>query len=49
MKMWFYPYLTLFTIAAMIAVLVSMGIKSDTRSQLFLSLLAFAVVLAAYP
>jgi GABA permease len=48
-KMWFYPYLTLFTIAAMIAVLVSMGIKSDTRSQLFLSLLAFAVVLAAYP
>ena len=30
-KMWFYPYLTLFTIAAMIAVLVSMGIK-NTRS-----------------
>jgi len=48
-KMWFYPVLTLLTIAAMIGVLISMGIRSDTRSQLFLSLLAFAVVLAAYP
>jgi GABA permease len=48
-KMWLYPYLTLATIAAMLAVLVSMGLRDDTRSQLFLSLLAFAVVLAAYP
>jgi GABA permease len=47
-KMWFYPVLTLGTIAAMIGVLISMGIRSDTRSQLFLSLLAFAVVLASY-
>jgi GABA permease len=47
--MWFYPVLTLLTIAAMIAVLVSMGVRGDTRSQLFLSLLALAVVLAAYP
>jgi GABA permease len=48
-KMWFYPVLTILTIAAMIAVLVSMGIRDDTRSQLFLSLLALAVVLAAHP
>ena len=33
-KMWFYPVLTMLTIAAMIAVLVSMGIRDDTRSQL---------------
>lgn len=48
-KMWLYPYLTLATIAAMLAVLVSMGLRDDSRSQLFLSLLAFAVVLVAYP
>ena len=48
-KMWFYPYLTVVTIAAMLAVLVSMGVRDDTRSQLFLSLLTFAIVLAAYP
>lgn len=48
-KMWFYPYLTVATIAAMAAVLVVMGIRADSRSQLFLSLLTFAVVVAAYP
>ena len=47
-KMWFYPVLTLLTIAAMLGVLVSMGLQKDTQSQLFLSLLAVAVVLAAY-
>jgi len=47
-KMWFYPVLTLLTIAGMIGVLISMGLKADTRSQLLLSLLAFAVVLVAY-
>jgi GABA permease len=47
-KMWFYPVLTLLTIAAMVAFLVAMGLRSDTRSQLFLSLLAWAVVLGAY-
>jgi GABA permease len=49
LRMWLYPWLTLATIAAMLALLVSMGVRADTRSQLFLSLLAFAVVLAAYP
>jgi len=48
-KMWFYPVLTLLTIVAMVGVLISMGLREDTQSQLFLSLLALAVVLAAYP
>ena len=48
-KMWFYPVLTLLTIAAMVGVLISMGLREDTQSQLFLSLLALVVVLAAYP
>ncbi|MDQ2802065.1 MAG: amino acid permease [Pseudomonadota bacterium] len=48
-KMWLYPYLTLLTIAAMVGVLVSMLFREDSRSQLLLSLLAFAVVLAVYP
>src|SRR5664279_475141 len=47
-KMWFYPVLTLLTIAAMVAILVSMGVRSDTRSQLLLSFLAWGVVLSAY-
>ena len=47
-KMWFYPVLTLLTIAAMVGVLVSMGVRTDTRSQLLLSLGAWAVVLGAY-
>jgi GABA permease len=47
-KMWGFPVLTLLTMAAMVAVLVSMGVKSDTRSQLLLSLLSLAVVLGLY-
>jgi GABA permease len=47
-KMWFYPVLTLATAAAIAAVLVSMFVRDDTRSQILLSLLAWAVVLVAY-
>jgi len=47
-KMWFFPVLSLLTAAAMVLVLISMGLRSDTRSQLLLSLLAWAVVLVAY-
>ena len=47
-KMWLYPVLTVLTIAAMLAVLVLMLFKDDTRSQLVLSLLAWAVVLVLY-
>ena len=34
-KMWVYPVLTLLTTGAMVLVLVSMGVRADTRSQLF--------------
>jgi GABA permease len=47
-KMWFYPVLTLLTAAAIIGVLVSMFIRDDTRSQIILSLVAWAVVTIAY-
>ncbi len=47
-KMWGFPWLTLLTIAAMVAVLISMGISADTRSQLVLSLASLAVVLIVY-
>jgi GABA permease len=47
-KMWGYPVLTLLTIAAMVAVLISMGVSRESRSQLLLSLLAFAVVVLVY-
>jgi len=47
-RMWGFPVLTLLTIAAIVAVLVSMGVDAASRSQLLLSLLAFAVVLALY-
>lgn len=47
-KMWLYPVLTVLTIAAMVAVLVMMGLEASTQSQLWLSLLAFGVVLVLY-
>ncbi len=47
-KMWGFLVLTLLTIAAMVAVLISMGIAAHTRSQLVLSLVSLAVVLLVY-
>jgi GABA permease len=47
-KMWLYPALTLLTIAAMVAVLVMMFLEESTRTQLLLSVLAWAVVLVLY-
>jgi GABA permease len=47
-RMWGFPVLTLLTIAAIVAVLVSMGVDAASRSQLLLSLLAFAAVLLLY-
>src|SRR4051795_5010807 len=47
-KMWGFPVLTLLTIAAIVGVLISMGVGSDTRSQLVLSLAAVAVVVLVY-
>ena len=47
-KMWFFPVLSVLTIVAIIGVLVGMGIDEDARSQLGLSLVAWAVVLGLY-
>jgi GABA permease len=47
-KMWFFPVLTILAAAGIVAVLVQMGLDSDTRSQLLLSLLSWAAVLALY-
>ena len=47
-RMWLYPYLTYFTIAAIVVVIGSMAFVGDVRSQLWLGLLSLAVVLAAY-
>ena len=47
-KMWFFPVLTILAGAGIIAVLVQMALKSDTRSQLLLSLLSWGVVLVFY-
>jgi len=47
-KMWGFPVLTLLTIAAIVAVLVSMGADPAARSQLLLSLVSLAVVVLVY-
>ncbi|WP_148573661.1 amino acid permease [Nocardioides caldifontis] len=47
-KMWLYPVLTVVAAAGILAVLVQMAVKDDTRSQLLLSLLSWAVVLGLY-
>jgi GABA permease len=48
MRMWLFPYLTYFAIAAMVAVIASMALVKDVRSQLIPSFISLAVVLAAY-
>ncbi|MCW2837463.1 MAG: amino acid permease [Marmoricola sp.] len=47
-KMWFFPVLTILAIAGIVAVLVQLGLNSETRSQLLLSLLSWAIVLVLY-
>jgi GABA permease len=47
-KMWFFPVLTILAAAGIVAVLLQMAFKSDTRSQLLLSLLSWGVVLVLY-
>jgi GABA permease len=47
-KMWGFPVLTVLTALAIVGVLISMFVREDTRSQIILSLLAWAVVLVAY-
>lgn len=47
-KMWAFPYLTIFTILAMVAILVSMAVRPDTRSQITLGLGSWAVLLIVF-
>jgi GABA permease len=47
-KMWLHPVLPVLTALAIVAILVQMFFRADTRSQIILSLLAWGVVLAAY-
>ena len=47
-KMWFFPVLSILTLAAITAVLVQMAFDRAARSQLWLSLLSWAVVIGLY-
>jgi GABA permease len=47
-KMWFFPVLTILAAVGIVAVLVQLGVNEETRSQLLLSLLSWAIVLVLY-
>lgn len=47
-KMWGFPYLTIATAIAIVAILVAMGFQDDTRTQLWTSMLSWAVILALF-
>ncbi|PJE08070.1 amino acid permease [Mycobacterium sp.] len=47
-KMWLFPVLSILTAVGIVAVLVQMAFDRGTRSQLWLSLLSWVVVLAVY-
>ena len=47
-RMWFFPVLSIATIAAIVGVLVQMYLNAEVRPQLLLSLLAWALVLVFY-
>jgi GABA permease len=47
-KMWFFPVLSILTLMGITAVLVQMAFDRSARSQLWLSLLSWAVVIALY-
>jgi GABA permease len=46
--MWFFPVLSILTLAGITAVLVQMAFDPSARSQLWLSLLSWAVVIGLY-
>ena len=48
LKMWLFPVLSIITGVAIVAILVQMYLQEDLRSQLILSLLAFAAVLVFF-
>jgi GABA permease len=47
-RVWFFPWLSYATIAAMIAVLIAMALTPALASQLWFSLLALAIVIGAW-
>ncbi len=47
-KMWLFPVLTIVAALGIVAILVQMAFTSETRSQLLLSLLSWAVVVGLY-
>lgn len=47
-KMWLFPFLSIITAVGILAILVQMGVQSELRSQLVLSLLSWGVVLVFY-
>jgi GABA permease len=47
-KMWLFPVLSIVTVGGILAILVQMGVRADSRSQLMLSLLSWAVVIVLY-
>ncbi|MUM17066.1 GABA permease [Mycobacterium sp. CBMA 623] len=47
-KMWGYPVLTILTAIAIVAILVAMGFQDRTRTQLWTSLLSWAVLLVVF-
>jgi GABA permease len=47
-KMWFFPALSILTVAGIAAVLVQMAFDASARTQLWLSLLSWAVTAALY-
>ncbi|RFC77274.1 amino acid permease [Streptomyces sp. AcE210] len=48
LRMWGYPYLSWITLAAITGVVSSMLLVPDARSQLYLSVLSLAAILASY-
>jgi GABA permease len=47
-KMWLFPVLSIVVILSIAAILVSMGVDASSRTQLLLSALSVAIVLAVY-
>jgi GABA permease len=47
-KMWLFPVLSIFTVVAIVLILAQMGLGAESRSQLVLSLLSWAVVVVLY-
>ncbi len=47
-KMWLFPVLSILTAGGIVAILVQMFLQDDVRSQLILSLLSWAVVIALF-